>query len=73
YATKDFCEKAIRRFKTHVLVGTFSIEEKDGKFNFVLSRKTYNHRGTFHDNVVDAEKHAQDIKKFAQTDIIREQ
>lgn len=73
YASLEYCKSAIQRFKTHALVGVFTIEEKEGKFNFVLKRKSYSHRGSAQNSIADAEKHGKDVKYFAQTDIVREQ
>lgn len=71
YSTLEYCQRAIVRFKTHCLVGTYTIEEKDGRFSFVIKRKSYTHRGAEHDNFDAAEKNMNDVKYFAQTDIVR--
>ena len=73
YTTKEYCERAINRFKTHALIGTFTIEAADGKFFFVLKRKTYVHKGAPQNTFEDANARMKEIKAFAQTDIIREQ
>ncbi len=73
YSSLEYCQRAIQRFKTHALVGTFTIEEKEGKFAFVLKRKSYSHRGHDCTSLADAEKNKKQVKSFAQTDIVREQ
>ena len=73
YTTKEFCERAINRFKSHAIIGTYTIEAADGKFFFVLKRKTYVHKGSPQNTFEDANAHMREIKNFAQTDIIREQ
>ncbi|UKI21323.1 MAG: hypothetical protein L6V83_07250 [Christensenella sp.] len=32
YTTKEYCERAINRFKSHAIIGTYTIEAADGKF-----------------------------------------
>lgn len=73
YSTKEYCERAINRFKSHAIIGTFTIEAAEGKFFFVLKRKTYVHKGMPVANFEEASKYQSAVKKFAQTDIIREQ
>lgn len=73
YSTKEYCERAINRFKSHAIIGAFTIEAADGKFFFVLKRKTYVHKGAPVATFEEASKYQSDVKKFAQTDIIREQ
>lgn len=73
YTTKEYCERAINRFKSHALIGTFTIEAADGKFFFVLKRKTYVHKGAPQNTFEDANARMKEIKSYAQTDIIREQ
>ena len=73
YTTKEFCERAINRFKSHAIIGTYTIEAADGKFFFVLKRKTYVHKGSPQNTFEEANAHMREIKNFAQTDIIREQ
>lgn len=73
YTTKEYCERAINRFKSHAIIGTYTIEAGDGKFFFVLKRKTYVHKGSPQNTFEEANSHMKEIKKFAQTDIIREQ
>lgn len=73
YSTKEYCERAINRFKSHAIIGSFTIEAADGKFFFVLKRKTYVHKGSPVTTFEEASKYQSDVKKFAQTDIIREQ
>lgn len=73
YSSKEYCERAINRFKSHAIIGTFTIEASDGKFYFVLKRKTYVHKGKPVATFEEASKYQSDVKKFAQTDIIREQ
>lgn len=73
YTTKEYCERAINRFKSHALLGTFTIEAADGKFFFVLKRKTYVHKGAPQNTFEDANARMKEIKSYAQTDIIREQ
>ncbi len=73
YTTKEYCERAINRFKSHALIGTFTIEAAGGKFFFVLKRKTYVHKGAPQNTFEDANARMKEIKSYAQTDIIREQ
>ncbi len=73
YSTLDYCQRAIVRFKTHAIVGTYIIENTDGKYCFVIKRKTYTHRGAPHDTYEEAQAHSNRVRDFAQTDIIREQ
>lgn len=73
YTTKEYCERAINRFKSHAIIGTYTIEAADGKFFFVLKRKTYVHKGAPQNTFEDANARMKEIKSFAQTDIIREQ
>lgn len=73
YTTKEFCERAINRFKSHAIIGTYTIEAADGKFFFVLKRKTYVHKGSPQNTFEEANAHMKEIKNFAQTDIVREQ
>lgn len=73
YTTKGYCERAINRFKSHAIIGTYTIEAADGKFFFVLKRKTYVHKGAPQNTFEDANARMKEIKSFAQTDIIREQ
>lgn len=73
YTTKEFCERAINRFKSHAIIGTYTIETADGKYFFVLKRKTYVHKGSPQNTLEEANAHMREIKNFAQTDIVREQ
>ncbi len=73
YTTQAFCERAINRFKSHAIIGTYTIEAADGKFFFVLKRKTYVHKGSPQNTFEEANSHMREIKNFAQTDIVRVQ
>lgn len=73
YSTKEYCERAINRFKSHVASGSFTIQASGGKFFFVLKRKSYVHRGMSVATSEEASKNRSAVKKFAQTSIIREQ
>ena len=73
YSTKEYCERAINRFKSHAIIGMYTIEAADGKFFFVLKRKTYVHKGAPQNTFEEANARMKEIKSFAQTDIIREQ
>ena len=73
YTTQEYCERAINRFKSHAIIGTYTIEAADGKFFFVLKRKTYVHKGSPQNTFEDANSHMREIKNFAQTDIVRVQ
>lgn len=73
YSSKEYCERAINRFKSHAIIGAYTIEAADGKFFFVLKRKTYVHKGAPVATFEEASKLQSNVKKFAQTDIIREQ
>lgn len=73
YTTKEYCERAINRFKTHAIIGTYTIEAAEGKFFFVIKRKTYVHKGAPQVSFDDANALMKQVKAFAQTDIVREQ
>lgn len=73
YSTQEYCERAINRFKSHAIIGTYTIEAADGKFFFVLKRKTYVHKGSPQNTFEEANNHMREIKNFAQTDIVRVQ
>lgn len=73
YSTQEYCERAINRFKSHAIIGTYTIEAADGKFFFVLKRKTYVHKGSPQNTFEAANNHMREIKNFAQTDIVRVQ
>ena len=73
YTTQAYCERAINRFKSHAIIGTYTIEAADGKFFFVLKRKTYIHKGSPQNTFEEANSHMREIKNFAQTDIVRVQ
>ena len=73
YTTQAYCERAINRFKSHAIIGTYTIEAADGKFFFVLKRKTYVHKGSPQNTFEEANGHMREIKNFAQTDIVRVQ
>ena len=73
YTTQEYCERAINRFKSHAIIGTYTIEAADGKFFFVLKRKTYVHKGSPQNTFEDANSNMREIKNFAQTDIVRVQ
>lgn len=73
YTTQAYCERAINRFKSHAIIGTYTIEAADGKFFFVLKRKTYVHKGSPQNTFEEANSHMREIKNFAQTDIVRVQ
>lgn len=68
YKTEQFCIDAVNRFKKHVIAGTFEIVEKDGKFNFVLTRNINIYEGIAYSTKEDAEKAVKRTKNFAQTD-----
>lgn len=73
YTSQAYCERAINRFKSHAIIGTYTIEAADGKFFFVLKRKTYVHKGSPQNTFEEANSHMREIKNFAQTDIVRVQ
>ena len=73
YTTQAYCERAINRFKSHAIIGTYTIEAADSKFFFVLKRKTYVHKGSPQNTFEEANSHMREIKNFAQTDIVRVQ
>ena len=73
YSALEYCKRAIPRFQTHVLVGDYSIEAENGKFFFMLRRKTYVHKGIEQNSFEDANALIAQVKSYAQTDIIREQ
>ena len=73
YTTLEYCERAINRFKSHAIIGAYTIEAADGKFFFVLKRKTYVHKGSPQNTFEEANSHMREIKNFAQTDIVRVQ
>ncbi len=73
YRSLEYCKRAIARFKTHVMVGEYSIDAENGKFFFVITRKTYVHAGAPQKNYDEAFKLVGQVKNYGMTDIIREQ
>lgn len=73
YANEQFCRDAIKRFKKHVIAGTFDIVGKDGVFNYVLTRKLNTYTGPDKTSREDAETSRKRTKYFAQTDVVRVQ
>ena len=73
YANEQFCRDAIKRFKKHVIAGTFDIVGKDGVFNYVLTRKLNTYTGPNKTSREDAEASRKGTKYFAQTDVVRVQ
>lgn len=71
YASKQYCLDAIKRFKKHVLVGSFSIEGEAGDYHYKLVRNLNTYIGPQKAVRVDAEKSMSDLKYYAQTDVIR--
>lgn len=71
YASKQYCLDAIKRFKKHVLVGSFSIEGESGDYHYKLVRNLNTYVGPQKAVRVDAEKSMSDLKYYAQTDVIR--
>lgn len=71
YASKQYCLDAIKRFKKHVLAGSFSIEGEAGDYHYKLVRNLNTYIGPQKAVRVDAEKSMSDLKYYAQTDIIR--
>ncbi len=73
YRSLEYCKRAIARFKTHVMVGEYTIDADNGKFFFVITRKTYVHAGAPQKNYDEAFKLVGQVKNYGMTDIIREQ
>lgn len=73
YCELEYCKRAIVRFKSHVLIGEFTINAADLKFFFELKRKTYVHKGLPQDTYEAANALIAEVRNYAQTDIIREQ
>ncbi len=73
YCELEYCKRAIVRFKSHVLIGEFTINAADLKFFFELKRKTYIHKGLPQDNYEAANALINEVRSYAQTDIVREQ
>ncbi len=73
YSALEYVQRAITRFQTHVLVGSFLVEVEDSKFFFELRRKSYVHKGDPQNSFEEANALISEVKKYAQTDIIREQ
>lgn len=71
YASKQYCLDAIKRFKKHVLAGSFSIEGEAGDYHYKLVRNLNTYIGPQKAVRVDAEKSMSDLKYYAQTDVIR--
>lgn len=71
YASKQYCLDAIKRFKKHVLAGSFSIEGEAGDYHYKLVRNLNTYIGPQKAVRVDAEKSISDLKYYAQTDVIR--
>lgn len=72
YLTEEFCRQAVNRFKKHVLVGSFSVEEDgvDG-YRYRLVRNVNVYLGPDKTTRVEAEDCIKNVKYFAQTDIVR--
>ena len=70
YASKQYCLDAIKRFKKHVLAGSFSIEGEAGDYHYKLVRNLNTYIGPQKAVRVDAEKSMSDLKYYAQTDVI---
>lgn len=73
YSSLEACKNAIERFKAHARAGSTVLETKNGKFRFVLKCNIYEYRSGEYSSADDAGKDLNDVKYFAQTDIIREQ
>ena len=71
YASKQYCLDAIKRFKKHVLAGSFSIEGEAGDYHYKLVRNLNTYIGPQKAVRGDAEKSMSDLKYYAQTDVIR--
>lgn len=71
YASKQYCLDAIKRFKKHVLAGSFSIEGEAGDYHYKLVRNLNTYIGPQKAVRVDAEKSMNTLKYYAQTDVIR--
>lgn len=71
YASKQYCLDAIKRFKKHVLAGSFSIEGEAGDYHYKLVRNLNTYIGPQKAVRVDAEKSMSDLKYYAQTDVVR--
>ena len=68
YKTEQFCMDAVNRFKKHVIAGTFEVVEKDGSFNFVLTRNINVYEGMPYATKEEAEQSIKRVKTFAQSD-----
>lgn len=71
YASKQYCTDAIKRFKKHVLAGAFSVEGEEGGYHFKLVRNLNTYFGPDKSTFVEAEKSINDLKYYAQTDVVR--
>ena len=71
YASKQFCIDAVKRFKKHVIAGSFSIEGEAGDYHYKLIRNLCTYIGPSKAVRVDAEKNMADLKYYAQTDVVR--
>lgn len=73
YSALEYCQRAINRLKSHAIIGQYTIEAENGKFFFVLKRKSYTHKGAPQTTFEDANENMRQMKNFVQTDIVREQ
>lgn len=71
YQTKQFCLDAVKRFKKHVLAGSFSVEGEAGDYHYKLVRNINTYIGPQKSVRVDAEDSIKELKYFAQTDVVR--
>lgn len=71
YASKQYCLDAVKRFKKHVLAGSFSVEGEAGDYHYKLVRNLNTYIGPAKAVRVDAEKSMRDLKYYAQTDVVR--
>ena len=73
YTSEQYCRDAIKRFKKHVLAGTYDVVGKDGVYNYVLTRKLNVYTGPNKPTREEAETSRKRMKYFAQTDVVRVQ
>lgn len=73
YSSEQYCRDAIKRFKKHVIAGTFDVVGKDGVFNYVLTRKVNTYTGPDKNSREEALTLMKGTKYYAQTDIVKVQ
>ncbi len=73
YSSFEYCNRAINRFKSHMVTGFLSVGATGGQFYPMLQRRSYEHKGDPCANFMEASDKCDKVKKYYGTDIVREQ